>query len=685
MANEKIVNRENLKAFRQAYNKRLENGQVVPLLTKDIKAISKDTGSIQETPFISQGTATENNTAPVDTGDYGEHLEKQGNSVVVNQGVETPTQTFSVSAETNEQTSLQSNLYFTSGTKILLSVKQSVKLTSNTRNTFRLTKSDNTNINETDSANANLNAGTRFVIMTISSTDTYALKYWCNNPDVNVSFTNFQCINLTQWFNGDIPQDLSDHPEHWSWYQNYGDYIAYNTGTLENSVGRYLVCGQGRNLWDEEWESGSYNQTTGLSTTNASKIRSKNDKPIRVIPNTLYHFKSSSILDVCFYDKNMNFIKYQPLQNENNRVPSNCWFIKFNTSGTSYNHDITISLYYSTGEGYDQYYPYVAPKVYDTGTEILRKAGSVKDTKLPSGVITRRIGVVDLSQLSWTYNSENGYFSTTSITDIPTRKVVDMFCNKYSIYTGNYWSGVGDKQLAKLGNDKQIRLYDSSLNGNTNLISGILYYELAESTTEQGTPFDENIEISDYSYMSWEDTNNALVTIPQGTKLFYPAWYVGFIDSLGQREDIDWNANNVASKTELNSVDTKHDSLYAIMQENIGGTLRQLLASSQSIDFLNTDWVDLGSLSWTTYSSGTNTLRTTTISGAKNGASGSVPKLLSTKYGVGTSATISSLSSTLANKTLSLVKDSNVLALRDDELTDTANLKGVLLAYEKAS
>ena len=30
MANEKIVNRENLKAFRQAYDTRLENGSLVP-------------------------------------------------------------------------------------------------------------------------------------------------------------------------------------------------------------------------------------------------------------------------------------------------------------------------------------------------------------------------------------------------------------------------------------------------------------------------------------------------------------------------------------------------------------------------------------------------------------------------------------------------------------------------------
>ena len=65
------------------------------------------------------------------------------------------------------------------------------------------------------------------------------------------------------------------------------------------------------------------------------------------------------------------------------------------------------------------------------------------------------------------------------------------------------------------------------------------------------TPFAENIEINDYGTMGWLDTNNAYVDIPQGCKIFYPADYVLFIDSLGQRTDIEWDASEIVSQTEL--------------------------------------------------------------------------------------------------------------------------------------
>ena len=80
MANEKIVNRENLKAFRQAYDQRLENGDVVPnksLSAKEIENVSSESGDAQESPFILQGTGTANGTASVDTGTVGKHIQKQ--------------------------------------------------------------------------------------------------------------------------------------------------------------------------------------------------------------------------------------------------------------------------------------------------------------------------------------------------------------------------------------------------------------------------------------------------------------------------------------------------------------------------------------------------------------------------------------------------------------------------------
>ena len=57
-------------------------------------------------------------------------------------------------------------------------------------------------------------------------------------------------------------------------------------------------------------------------------------------------------------------------------------------------------------------------------------------------------------------------------------------------------------------------------------------------------------------YSAYTNTNtNTFVNVPQGCKIFYPAWYVGFIDTLGQREDIDWDASNIVAKGTLSSGD----------------------------------------------------------------------------------------------------------------------------------
>ena len=88
--------------------------------------------------------------------------------------------------------------------------------------------------------------------------------------------------------------------------------------------------------------------------------------------------------------------------------------------------------------------------------------------------------------------------------------------------------------------------------------SGSFQYELADEskTTEQGTPFTENMDINDMGNMAWysaytDENTNTPVAVPQGCKIFYPAWYAGFIDTLGQREDIDWVPDEIVSQEQI--------------------------------------------------------------------------------------------------------------------------------------
>ena len=68
------------------------------------------------------------------------------------------------------------------------------------------------------------------------------------------------------------------------------------------------MCG-GRNVWDEEWERGRYDNNGDEYETN-SYMRNKN--PIRIIPSATYYIYVGSNFDINlrFYDKNGKHVFY---------------------------------------------------------------------------------------------------------------------------------------------------------------------------------------------------------------------------------------------------------------------------------------------------------------------------------------------------------------------------------------
>ena len=698
MANEKLVTRETAKKVVEGYTQELEQSKITVGISKNIAPISEESGTIQETPFILQGTGTANNTDSVDTSPVGKQLEKQGNTVCVNQlaklGTTTSTTTdYGIAYTRNQDTGVATF----SGTSTSVSNNNISLIFSNTASTIYsghkyLVKWNLKGTKPTDSNARNNLFGSNFgwddKIVNGSNTTTYCQVTIIAGGTVDFSIQP-QVIDLTQWFNGDIPQDLLDHPEHWSWYQNYGNYIAYNTGTLVNCSGRYLVNTY-RNQWDEEWELGQVDTSTGALVTSTSWGRTKNY--INVIPNAQYYLKSPINLYMIYYDKNKNYISsYYRSAGGTFTIPSNCVYMKMTNYGWKpYNHDITISLYYATGDGYTDYYPYQEPSVYDTGNEVLLAF----DTKLPSGLIHGNTATQDLSQLSWTYdnnyyssqNKHRWYANVSSTMKLPASNddVAQIKCNTYvpRSITDMHTSTNTGIAIATNGN---MYVYNNS---GTNSPTGNIEYFKSTPTTEQGTPFTENINIDDYGTMAWLDTNNDYVDLPQGTKLFYPAWYVGFIDSLGQRSDIDWDAGNVVSQTQLGVVDTKHDNLYAIMQENVGGALRHQLADSDNdLSFDNTAWVDMGTLNWIKGDAGFYAAFVSTCS-AKQPSGNEKPNLLSPLYMVvkaqnnvgGSTGTYETYITSAGNLYYKVP-----LSDYADGTAFKNAMKGILLAYEKAS
>ena len=530
---------------------------------------SEDSGIVQSNPYISQGTGTDNNSVIVTTGNIAKQLEKQGNTIVKNQKWNTWLNTRTsngititkngdgdftlngTSTYSGEQTFFDESLKY-ADTPIISGHKYLWGTISGIPNGVNMFISN-------FGSYVTIQSGV-YAITTASVTQgaaPFILRIAKDASFSNARIKDIICVDLTQLFNGNdnIPADLLANPSHFSWY--YNGSLAYDAGSLANCNGRYLECGQGRNLWDEEWELG-YIDNNGQKQSSSSNICSKNF--CNIIPNISGYAKISTTgnVDICFYDKDYNYIgrktiykAYASAVSEYNvfETPSNAeWFkLSFeNSYGTTYKHDITISLYYTPeqgGEGYDQYYPYVAPIRIDTGNEPLKAF----DKKLPNGVIEHNTEEYTFTgNEAWakgTYGPITLFYFVMSeykwdVSLISTQKAY--VSNGYTKGHGSFY-GIDNKQFnmsATLQNNAFF-IRDDSISTVDEVKAKFpagtkLQYPVssANQTTEQGTPFSEYAPINDYSYMAWFDTDGNLVSIPQGCKLFYPVDYKGFTDDL---------------------------------------------------------------------------------------------------------------------------------------------------------
>jgi len=122
-----------------------------------------------------------------------------------------------------------------------------------------------------------------------------------------------------------------------------------------SSVG---VTVAGANVWDEQTEGGTYNNTTGEPQNSSTLTRCKNF--IKVNPSESYYLVigSTSALNILQYGENKEYLGSSALiQNIASRefsVTANTYYIRFYFVGTTYNNDISIN-YPSTDTTYHAY------------------------------------------------------------------------------------------------------------------------------------------------------------------------------------------------------------------------------------------------------------------------------------------------------------------------------------------
>lgn len=327
-----------------------------------------------------------------------------------------------------------------------------------------------------------------------------------------------------------------------AWLSKYIDlssYHAYDAGSIQ-SVEATAHVTTGFNLWDEQCERGTINETSGANESSNGRLRSTGYIP--VVPNTVYaHTKSMYVYE---YDANKAFIAPRTdwVASATFTTGANTRYIRFilyTSYGLSYNNDICINFSKTTGSPKNgDYVPY-SGHTYPLGSDTLRGIPQLVnnelaydgDIKTADGTITRNYGIVDLGTLTWRYQSSSGLFYSGGYPAMKANTIKGILSNGMVLLSSQIAVSATDKSLYK---DSNGRLYahDSAYTDSAafqSAMSGVyMVYELATPTTESGTAY-QRIQTVD---ADGTESFTANSVVPVGHYTQYPQNMLALADQI---------------------------------------------------------------------------------------------------------------------------------------------------------
>ena len=263
---------------------------------------------------------------------------------------------------------------------------------------------------------------------------------------VSVS-SGYKFYDITQMFGTTVANQMTT-ALFASLFPDYANY-AYSAPTIQSTKvsGKKVV---GFNQWDEVWEVGAIDNTTGQDSDDNSAIRSVGYT--KILPNTAYCFtnlKENTGLRIYWYDSSKTFLNSvytSPTAPERFGVftsPNNAYYVRIRTTnayGNTYNNDICINISSAKNGTYEPY----TTTTYDlSGSHLVTRNYEYRsyasgDESLPDTItdgtntVTKRVTPITETVTNptlygiWKLDANNNlYFDGDTVSDIPNPQIVE--------------------------------------------------------------------------------------------------------------------------------------------------------------------------------------------------------------------------------------------------------------------
>lgn len=270
----------------------------------------------------------------------------------------------------------------------------------------------------------------------------------------------------------------------------------------------------GINLFNEDWEVGGLNDTTGLPNSDTNKIRSKTFSNIK--GGVTIYIKAPQPIRVLFYKADETFIsETSNIRNNTFTVPSDAELFKIRGTvdyGTTYNDDISINFPSTDTE----YHSHVAPTVSTVNLGQTIYGGSAD---VVNGTGTETYIRKDMGDLSWTrvqYQS-SGIYAFRYISTDKKNGAFNLMAEGYTLATSGHGWGVNMEDMTIVGQTGTgyIFIRDDRYTTEEDFIEAINHkmvcYELSEPTDFTFTPITPTPETALGTNNFWADTGDSTV------------------------------------------------------------------------------------------------------------------------------------------------------------------------------